>query len=81
MLLVVLRTHIKQYPDLTDLGHSLALHTRLSKVSSDGDEETTEAKEATNPIQVLATAAVYNPLEPETLQFAPIGFNASHRGN
>ena len=73
VLLVVLRTHIKQYPDLTDLGHSLALHTRLS---SDKDEEPAEATEASNPLQILATAAVYNPLEPETLQFVPIAFNA-----
>ena len=76
VLLVVLRTHIKQYPDLTDLGHSLALHTRLSKVSTDEDEETAEATEASKPVQVLATAAVYNPVEPETLQFVPIAFNA-----
>ena len=31
LLLVVIRTHIKQYPDLIDLGYSLTLHTRLSK--------------------------------------------------
>ena len=33
VLLVVLRTHIKQYPDLADLGYSLTLHTRLSSIS------------------------------------------------
>ena len=76
VLLVVLRTHIKQYPDLTDLGHSLALHTRLSKVFADENEETADATEGLNPVQVLATAAVYNPLEPETLQFVPIAFDA-----
>ena len=75
-LLVVLRTHIKQYPDLTDLGHSLALHSRLSKVFADTAEETTDTTEGPNPVQVLATAAVYNPLEPETLQFVPIAFDA-----
>ena len=75
-LLVVLRTHIKQYPDLTDLGHSLALHTRLSNVFADEDKRTTEATEGLDPVQVLATAAVYNPLEPETLQLVPIAFNA-----
>ena len=36
--------------------------------------DTTEARA---PIQVLATAAVYNPLEPETLKLVPIAFNAS----
>ena len=78
VLLVVLRTHIKQYPDLTDLGHSLALHTRLSNLFANEHEETAEAtEEELDAIQVLATAAVYNPLEPETLQLVPIAFNAS----
>ena len=72
LLLVVIRTHIKQYPDLTDLGHSLALHTRLSKSSTEEGEK----PEGLGPVQVLATAAVYNPLEPETLQLVPIAFDA-----
>ena len=77
LLLVVLRTHIKQYPDLIDLGYSLTLHTRLSNVFDDQDTETSEAiEEAFDPIQVLATAAVYDPLEPEKLQLVPIAFNA-----
>ena len=76
LLFVVLRTHIKQYPDLIDLGYSLTLHTRLSNVSDDEDEETPDAVEGLNPIQVFATAAIYDPLEPETLQLAPIAFNA-----
>ncbi len=75
-LLVVIRTHIKQYPDLTDLGHSLALLTRLSKTVRDKGEKPTGATEELGPIQVLATAAVYNPLEPETLQLVPMAFDA-----
>ena len=75
-LLVVIRTHIKQYPDLTDLGHSLALLTRLSQTVRDEDQKPTGAMEELDPIQVLATAAVYNPLEPETLQLVPIAFDA-----
>ncbi len=75
-LLVVIRTHIKQYPDLTDLGHSLALLTRLSKTVTAEGEKPTGATEAISPVQVLATAAVYNPLEPETLQLVPIAFDA-----
>ena len=77
LLLVVLRTHIKQYPDLIDLGYSLTLHTRLSGVSADEDEETPEAVKELDPVQVLATAAVYDPLEPETLQLVPIAFDAA----
>ena len=77
LLLVVLRTHIKQYPDLIDLGYSLTLHTRLSNVFDDQDVETSDGiEEEFDPIQVLATAAVYDPLEPEQLQLVPIAFNA-----
>ena len=77
LLLVVLRTHIKQYPDLIDLGYSLTLHTRLSDVSDEQDTEVSEITEDEyDPIQVLATAAVYDPLEPEKLQLVPIAFNA-----
>ena len=76
VLLVVLRTHIKQYPDLADLGYSLTLHTRLSSTSDDEDEEIPDTTEADIPIKVLATAAVYNPLDPETLKLVPIAFNA-----
>ena len=74
VLLVTIRTHIKQYPDLIDLGYGLTLYTRLSNVFDDQSAETTQ--ETSDPIQVLATAAVYDPLEPETLQFVPIAFNA-----
>ena len=72
VLLVVLRTHIKQYPDLSDLGYSLTLRTRLSDVSIDEDA----AVEGIDSIQVLATAAIYDPLEPETLKLGPVTFNA-----
>ena len=76
VLLVVLRTHIKQYPDLADLGYSLTLRTRLAEVSNHEDEEIPEAVEGLEAIQVLATAAVYDPLEPETLKLVPVTFNA-----
>ena len=76
VLLVVLRTHIKQYPDLADLAYSLTLRTRLFDIAGAEDVEMPEAVEMLEPLQVLATAAVYNPLEPETLKFVPIAFNA-----
>ncbi|RKU13224.1 hypothetical protein C6503_16030 [Candidatus Poribacteria bacterium] len=76
VLLVVLRTHIKQYPDLSDLGYSLTLHTRLSGVFADEDAEVSDAVEALDSVQVLATAAIYDPLEPETLKLGPVTFNA-----
>ena len=82
VLLVILRTHIKQYPDLADLGYSLTLHTRLSDILAfDEDEEMSASvsglETPPTPIRVLATAAVYDPLEPETLKLVPIAFNAS----
>ncbi len=64
VLLVVLRTHIKQYPDLVDLEYSLTLQTGL-KESANG-----------NALDVLPTAAVYNPFEPEALRLVPIAFTA-----
>lgn len=76
VLLVVLRTHIKQYPDLADLGYSLTLRTRLSDVSNNKDQEIPDAVEGFDAVQVLATAAVYDPLEPETLKLVPLTFNA-----
>ena len=76
VLLVVLRTHIKQYPDLADLGYSLTLRTRLSDASDNEDDEIADAVEVLDSIQVLATAAVYDPLEPETLKLVPLTFNA-----
>ena len=78
VLLVVLRTHIKQYPDLADLEYSLTLNTRLSNISvSDEDTERPETVEAPDSIQVFATAAVYDPLEPDTLKLKPVTFKAS----
>ncbi len=62
--LVVLRTHIKQYPDLVDLEYGLTLQTTLA--------ETTNA----DSLKVFPTAAVYDPLQPETLQLLPIEFTA-----
>ena len=71
VLLVILRTHIKQYPDLADLGYSLTLRTRLSDIFPDEDNKISEK------VKVLPTAAVYDPLKPETLKFVPVAFKAS----
>lgn len=65
-IFVVLRTHIKNYPDLVDLGSSINLHERLleEKLIENGSS-----------IRVLTTAAVYDPLEPKKLKLVPIAFN------
>ncbi len=78
LILVVLRTHIKKYPDPADLEYTLTLNTRLSDILvPDEDAETSETTEVLDPIQVLATAAVYDPLEPDTFKLKPITFKAS----
>ena len=67
-VLVVLRTHIKNYPDLFDLEYSLVVHNRFV------DENAPE-----NPpsVRVLPTAAVYNPIEPNSLKLFSFEFTAS----
>ena len=77
VLLVALRTHIKQYPDLADLEYSLTLNTRLSSIFADEDAEMSETVETLDPVQVLATAVVYDPFEPDTFKLKPITFKAS----
>ncbi|MDE0484036.1 MAG: hypothetical protein OXI67_15770 [Candidatus Poribacteria bacterium] len=66
-VLVVLRTHIKKYPDLVDLGYSLTLHERFLE---------DDASETQPSVRILSTAAVYDPLEPKTLRLVPITFDA-----
>ena len=64
---VVLRTHIRTYPDLIDLGYSSKLRDRLAE---------NKTSETASPVRVLATTAIYNPLEPKTLRLVPIEFTA-----
>lgn len=66
-VLVVLRTHIRNYPDLLDLEYSLAAHNRFI------DENTPENSPS---VKVLPTAAVYDPIEPKSLKFVSLEFTA-----
>ena len=66
-VLSIVRTHIKNYPDLIDLGNSLSLQNHFIN-----DEDV-------NPypsVRVLPTAAVYNPLEPKQLRLVSLQFTA-----
>ena len=67
---VVLRTHGKNYPDLLDLEYSLAVQNRF--VDQNGSEDAPS-------VNVLPTAAVYNPIEPKSLKFVPIEFTATQK--
>ncbi|MCH8289595.1 hypothetical protein IH992_00610 [Candidatus Poribacteria bacterium] len=80
LLLVVFRTHIKNYPDLVDINYCLTLddyfrgnsqqeeivsNTPSFNLAQDGHE-----------IKILPTATVYNPLHPDITQFVPVSFTA-----
>ncbi len=60
---VCIRTHIKHYPDLTDLEYSLALKNRIL------DQENSDTVRS---LRILPIAAVYNPLESENVKLVPI---------
>lgn len=66
-VLVVVRTLIKTYPDLTDLGDCLTIHNKF--IDEKGSEKPPSVK-------VLPTAAVYNPIEPTFVKLVPITFTA-----
>lgn len=68
-VLSIVRTHIKNYPDLIDLGNSLNLQNHFM------NEEEVNSKPS---VRVLPTAAVYNPLEPKQLRLGSLQFTASH---
>lgn len=69
IVLSIVRTHIKNYPDLIDLGNSLTLQKHFMN----------EEDPNSNPsVRVLPTAAVYNPLEPKQLRLVSLQFTASN---
>ena len=69
IVLSIVRTHIKNYPDLIDLGNGLALQNHFMN----------EEEPNSNPsVSVLPTAAVYNPLEPKQLRLVSLQFTASN---
>ncbi|MCG9126132.1 hypothetical protein JT359_00900 [Candidatus Poribacteria bacterium] len=67
-VLSIVRTHIKNYPDLIDLGSSLSLQNQFRN-----DDE----PNADPSVRVLPTAAVYNPLEPKQLRLVSLQFTAT----
>lgn len=77
-LMVVFRTHIKRYPDLVDISYCLTLNDYLQ---GDAEQEgivssiSFDLERDTSNIDILPTAAVYNPLRPDEVQFLPIAFS------
>ena len=71
-LLVIHRTHIKQYPDLLDINYSLRLSEYFQGKSTqeeEGHSKLPQPIQGLRPIGVFPTAAVYNPLSPDSIEF------------
>ncbi len=70
-LLVIHRTHIKQYPDLLDINYCLRLSEYLQGKpvqEEDGRSKSPLPAKDLKPIGMFPTAAVYNPLSPDSIE-------------
>ncbi|MCZ6679832.1 MAG: hypothetical protein O7E52_21580 [Candidatus Poribacteria bacterium] len=80
-LFVVYRTHVKRYPDLLDLSYCLTLSDYLQGKSA-ADEIVSSVPclpaHDLESVQVLPTAAVYDPLHPDRIEFVVTELQASH---
>ena len=80
-VLVVYRTHIKRYPDLLDINYCLALSDYFDGESPPEDIVSniscSNLKQDAREIEIFPTAAIYDPLQPDTVQFVATTFNAS----
>ena len=80
-LLVVFRTHVKRYPDLVDISYCLALDAYLRGDSDQDDIVSSvspfESAQDERGIQVYPTAAVYDPLAQDEIQFVPIALDGT----
>ena len=71
-VLVVHRTHIKRYPDLLDINYCLRLGEYLQgkpTEEEEGQSKSPHPAQGLRPIAVFPTAAVYNPLSPDSIEF------------
>lgn len=71
-LLVIHRTHIRHYPDLLDINYCLRLSEYLQGKpprEEEGQSTSPHHAQGLRPITVFPTAAVYNPLSPDSIQF------------
>lgn len=79
--LVVHRTHIKHYPDLVDINYCLRLSEYLQGKPTEGEEERGKSPhpaQGLRPIAVFPTAAVYNPLFPDSIEFVVTTLNGDY---
>ena len=80
-LLVIHRTHIKHYPDLLDINYCLRLSEYLEGKPTQEEEEERKSPhpvQGIRPIAVFPTAAVYNPLSPDDIEFVVTTLNGNY---
>ena len=80
-LLVIHRTHIKGYPDLLDINYCLRLSEYLQGKPAQEDEEQSRLPhpaQGLRPIAIFPTAAVYNPLSPDSIEFIVTALNGDY---
>ena len=72
-VLAVYRTHIKHYPDLLDINYCLALRNYFDGESPPEDIVSnlsfSKLTQDTSELEIFPTAAIYDPLQPDTVQF------------
>ena len=79
--LVVHRTHIKRYPDLLDINYCLRLSEYFQGKPMGAEEEQSKSHrplQELRPIAVFPTAAVYNPLSPDSIEFVVTTLNGDY---
>ena len=80
-LLVVFRTHARRYPDLVDIRYCLTLDAHLRGDSEQDDIVSSispfKSAEDASGMRILPTAAVYDPLEQDVIQLAPIALDGT----
>ena len=74
-LLVIHRTHIKHYPDLLDINYCLKLSDYLQgkpTQEEEGQIKSPQPAQGLRAIAIFPTAAVYNPLSPDSVEFVAV---------
>ena len=80
-LLVIHRTHIKRYPDLLDVNYCLRLSEYLQGKpvpEEEGQSTPPHPAQGLRPIAVFPTAAVYNPLSPDSIELVVTTLNGDY---
>ena len=81
LFLVVHRAHIKCYPDLLDINYCLRLSEYLQGKPTEGEEvqsKPPQPAQGLRPIAVFPTAAVYNPLSPDSIDLVVTTLNGDY---